>query len=293
MNAIFATCIGYDVVAIRPFIETCKKFTNAWLYILHAKLSEATLAYLREHAVHLVAWPDEPTGAACTIGRHGCYLQLIQNEQLNFSRAMFTDIRDVLFQADPFAQPAPYHIKVFEEETLFRDNEINQRWLRRCYSEDLLSRLIDKRVLCAGITLASYDGAIGYLSRMASACQSVPERFFGADQAVHNYLVYGGEIDGVEIVPNRRGEVQTMAGQNRFLLDELGRVLNADGSVCPILHQYDRHALFGKYLLENQGFTSIHVDARKVRQLEGVLNSRSRLTKRWLRLMLMGASSKR
>jgi hypothetical protein len=290
VNAIFTTCVGYDIEAIRPFIETCQKFTNASLYILHAKLSNATLAHLQERAVHLMPWPDEPTKEACTIARWGHYLQLIQNEQLNFSRAMFTDIRDVLFQADPFARPEPYHIKVFEEEALFRDSGRNQRWLRRC-SEDMLSPLMDKPIICAGVTLASYDGAIDYLKHMASACQSLSERFFGADQAVLNHLVYGGKISGVEIVPNRRGEVQTMALQDQFLLDGHGRVLNADGSVCPILHQYDRHAIFGKYLLQNQGFAAIHVDeaARKVKQLERVLNSRSRLTKRWLRLLLRGA----
>ena len=65
----------------------------------------------------------------------------------------------------------------------------------------------------------------------------------GADQGIHNHLVHG-ELSETILIPNRIGAVQTMHYQKTFLFDRLGRLLNDDGSVCPILHQIDRHPQF-------------------------------------------------
>ena len=63
------------------------------------------------------------------------------------------------------------------------------------------------------------------------------------DQGVHNHLVYGELCDTV-LVPNRTGAVQTLFHQKMFLFDREGRLLNIDGSICPVLHQIDRFPPF-------------------------------------------------
>lgn len=291
MDVIFTTSIGFGIDAIRPFVETSRRCTNTSLYILQAGLDATALDYLRNLNVQVRPWPDELTKESVVANRFTHYLSLIEREDVRFRRAMFTDIRDVLFQADPFAQSEPYRIKVFAEEVRFRDSEINRQWLRRRYGAKTLREFDSKPVICAGVTFASYDGAIDYLGQMSRASdEKRRDLFFGTDQALHNFLIYSGALNGVEVVANRTGEVQTMGLQGQFRLDGQGRVLNDDGTVCPVLHQYDRHVIFGKYMLETMGFKRITADATEARldKLERVLNSRSRLTKRWLKVMVSG-----
>jgi hypothetical protein len=61
------------------------------------------------------------------------------------------------------------------------------------------------------------------------------------DQAVHNRLLRRGRFTDGTLVANGTGRVLTMGEMRTVERDADGRVINADGSVPAILHQYDRH----------------------------------------------------
>jgi hypothetical protein len=76
--------------------------------------------------------------------------------------------------------------------------------------------------------------------------QSGLSPFWGCDQAVHNFLAYDGRFADCSFHKSGEGLVQTLFHQKRFCFDHLGRLLNKDGSICPMVHQYDRIiGLFG------------------------------------------------
>jgi hypothetical protein len=61
------------------------------------------------------------------------------------------------------------------------------------------------------------------------------------DQAIHNWLLYMDRLHGPVAVANGYGRVLTMGSQREIELATDGTVLNRDGSVPAVLHQYDRH----------------------------------------------------
>lgn len=82
-----------------------------------------------------------------------------------------------------------------------------------------------------------------YLGAMTEQLARIAHKACGwpyLDQAVHNYLLWSSRIAG-QTVENGTGPVLTMAmPSERVAYDRLGRVVRTDGSVIPILHQYDR-----------------------------------------------------
>lgn len=276
MNVVFTTCVRYNVDKIRPFVESCRKFVSAEIYVFCANVSTSVLSYLKKENINIVPWHGDKTYKEdCVIKRFGHYLKYINEVGMTFDYAMFSDIRDVIFQDDPFRlSKEPYHIKVFEEECKFEESALCKKWMRNSYGEAIFDDVKEKSVLCSGTTFASFDGAIEYLEKMNFFSAALNVNFFGVDQSVHNYIVYNNKLSGVRIVPNRKGEVQTMGCQTKFLVDDQGRLLNDDGIVCPVLHQYDRHVLFGRHMLEANGYR------------ESMLVSRKRLLKHILKLTL-------
>jgi hypothetical protein len=65
----------------------------------------------------------------------------------------------------------------------------------------------------------------------------------GFDQGVHNHLIYSDVLDDVVIHPFGHGFVLHLgiAPRESIKTDEEGRVLNAEGEVVRVVHQYDRH----------------------------------------------------
>jgi hypothetical protein len=73
------------------------------------------------------------------------------------------------------------------------------------------------------------------------------------DQAIHNWLLYTGQLPGATIVANGTGRVQTMGAQREVYLSPDGTVLNPDGTRPAVIHQYDRHVGLAERLFEVYG----------------------------------------
>ena len=94
-----------------------------------------------------------------------------------------------------------------------------------------------------------------YLELMVDQLLRLKSHPNGMDQGVHNYLLYKQQLKNVRIFQNRLGPVFTM-GKTVDLptaFDDQGFVLNQDGSIANVLHQYDRHIKLDKLKLDEQG----------------------------------------
>lgn len=65
----------------------------------------------------------------------------------------------------------------------------------------------------------------------------------GVDQAIHNFLIWEHKLPGAALWENGRHAVMTLknADFGTYSIDGQGRLLNLDGGVAPVLHQYDFH----------------------------------------------------
>jgi hypothetical protein len=174
------------------------------------------------------------------------FLRAIEDHYPAARVILLSDVRDVVFQADPF-RPEPRHLCLFREaEPLtLGEHGANLRWLARLVGQHLARGLADRPCICAGTLLGPRAEMLRLLRQillvLAIPRTAVPAAF-GADQAAVNLIAHWNLAGEAEILPNY-GRVATigLTPPGMVSLDAEGRIRNPDGSISAVVHQYDRH----------------------------------------------------
>jgi hypothetical protein len=169
-----------------------------------------------------------------------------------YDAVMITDVRDVLFQDDPFRSDLAEGLTLFEEypgRPLHRQKN-NAYWIESLYGTAALQQLQGVPILCMGVMMGTTSAMIDTLDVLLP---DMLTRYigWGTDQGVLNYLARTGALSDVHVHPYGSGAAMHMgiAPRDTLSVDGAGRVLNAEGEVCPVLHQYDRHPSLNLSLL--------------------------------------------
>jgi len=169
-----------------------------------------------------------------------------------YDHVMLADIRDVLFQRDPFAFTIPDGLCVFMEDAgkTIATCHSNSEWMRLGFGKRAVRKLGGEKISCCG-TVIGTTAAIGdYLERMGRILYAAKSRK-SIDQAAHNWLIHRQPPPALHRFDNESGPVLTMHHMDakQIHLDESGRVVNRAGQVVNTLHQYDRHPELARKLL--------------------------------------------
>lgn len=185
--------------------------------------------------------------------RYQHYLEYVEADP-TIAAVMISDLRDVLFQGDPFAAELD-GLEVFLEEPHVRtDTEaFNSRWLLDLYGDQGLARIAGSVVSCSGVTIGRREPMLQYLRLMAAEVDRQVIPLGPHDQGIHNWLLHTGRLPFATIVANGAGRVLTMGAQRVVYLSPGGEVLNPDASRPAVLHQYDRHPRLSERLRAELG----------------------------------------
>lgn len=177
-------------------------------------------------------WCPEPV-----VSRFSDYANILAS--IGQGRALLTDVRDVVFQGDPFADCGS--LEVFSEFDGNGLSPFTRKHVARLAGVPFADSMLNKPSLCAG-TIRGAAPEVARLSRLIVTLCGLPRwgigGHFGADQAALNFAVHSGLI-AAEVIDNY-GPVATLDESKTYKVLS-GRILNADGSHSPIVHQYDRH----------------------------------------------------
>jgi len=245
---------NYGVVELAPFILSLRGAGYAGdIALLTYGCTSETAAFLRKHRVRMLPF----TGLAAmpmsmNSARMFRYLdwmiELYLNAQdiIEYGRIFLSDVRDVVFQGDPFIGVPDDRLSFFlETERTLGTCPVNSDWMRRAYGQAVVDELSRHRVSCAGTLMGRPDGLLEYLAHMVRHIVDVPaeHRFSGVDQAVHNVILARQLVKGSVAVENG-GTVMTVptAKATGLQLRDDGLIANPDGSISPVIHQYDRDA---------------------------------------------------
>jgi len=157
---------------------------------------------------------------------------------------LLADVRDVVFQANPF--PFSHGLSVASEclRGKIRHSRGNAKWLWEAAGFRELHKLGECTPVCSGTIAADCNTIMKYLHLMTEHLKRC--YFWGLfdaiDQGLHNYFVYNQMIKPLQVFTNWNGpfltldsEVVLPKNKNRD-----GYLCNEDGSVVPVVHQYDR-----------------------------------------------------
>ena len=182
-------------------------------------------------------------------GRFAAWRRFLEKHSSSYDRVLLTDVRDVFFQRDLFQQPFDQHLHVVQEpdKMRLRDDPANAEWLQLAGGADALARFGDCPISCAGTTYGTTRRVLEYLDKMIEHMNSALAELAthrDGDQGVHNFLLRSGQLPQARLELSFQSHVLTMhwldSGELRW--NDRNQIVNHDGSVISLLHQYDRRA---------------------------------------------------
>ena len=269
-----------NVDEYRPFISslrrtgaTCPVFVG----ISDGPEYGAVKRFLLENGVnYFIVPPLSPPNKVVNGYRFALYRDWLAD--LDFRYALLLDLRDVYFQRDPFSDIDLfmhdcdlYLMSEFQLLTLGNHpNGMNYAWIAEPFGTDVADAMADRPILNCGAILGRKTAIMKLLDAYTEVTSAQGFRY--VDQGTLNYLAYTGRLDhcgrvkteraGVSLVSNcgfseldllretrtitTKDEAQiafiprTAQGRLKLYRDEEGLVLDDDGSVAYVVHQYDR-----------------------------------------------------
>ncbi|WP_104490079.1 hypothetical protein [Acinetobacter indicus] len=180
------------------------------------------------------------------------YLLLKSNDQ----DIMLTDTRDVVVQKNPFESNLDgLYLGMEDSRILIGHDDFHIKWISDVYGKKYLQSIGAKKICCAGVTLGDHTSVMSYLEEMITEFMSLPYYKMvrsNYDQGIHNKLLYSGNFKNINCCDPLKSIISTvgLVPRNEIILNENNQVLDVDGSVSTIIHQYDRHRDIEKIFIE-------------------------------------------
>ena len=166
-------------------------------------------------------------------------------------RVLLSDVRDVIFQDDPFKWICS-ELDVFleDENVTLGAPGFNSMWIRDLYGDAVLRTYEEQTVSCSGVTGGTRSGVARYSDALAAELRRFDIPLGPRDQAAHNWLLRSGRLPDATAHPNQMSGVFTVSVQFPPGLSPESEVLNSDGSLPAVVHQYDRWPSLYEALLQ-------------------------------------------
>lgn len=242
---VLGLAMNYPAEALAGFVRSLRAHFQGRVTLVVSD-DPGVRALLEAHDVEAVT-PPAPRGWTphFVVERFGLFARALAAAPPE-TPVLLTDVRDVVFQGPLFQAPLA-DIEAFPEgESLtFGEHAFNVRYAEALVGRDLSARLDPFRPLCVG-TVVGRAGPVLALLRTMLLLMAIPRSgrggAFGADQAAFNLAIHLGLVEA-EVRRNYSrvatlGWPDSAAAQAR----EDGVIVNPDGSISPIVHQYDRRA---------------------------------------------------
>jgi hypothetical protein len=280
----FAT--GYGPKELACFVRSLRAHSSAQVALVASDRTE-TAAFLAEnHVDHWRSVQVQGWAPHLLIARFKHYLPILAAYPAA-RRVLITDVRDVAFQADPFAdgfgdEQTPIALYCETPPGALGDHGANPKWLKTLIGEPMAATLADKPVVCGGSIIGEPTALQGLINTLLYLCaiqRAGALQSIGADQAALNVIVHQGLAPAIAVANFRR--VATIGYTQAPGIDPQGRLTNPDGSISPIIHQYDRHPA-AKAAVETRWITP-DLASFATPKPKGWAKTRDRMRKSWAR----------
>jgi len=253
-NLVIGAVFGYTVDKIKPFVTSLRQHYQDNVLFVVDSISDEMQEFCNLNNVYTYI-PDETSrSASVIISRFEYYLNCLENNFLDVENIMVTDVRDVVFQSNPFANNLAHDIEFFAEPELIGNCKHNGVWYKTVYGDIALDKVKDQYVVCVGTTIGTRSAVMEYFKKIIDEIDrlaAIDKSFWAADTVVHNYLVYDNQFSNFGINHNGEGLVSTMHHSTKLIFNRTGQLLNNDGTVVPVIHQYDRCGPMSTVMLKN------------------------------------------
>jgi len=241
---ILGAACGYTTKELEPFVKSLRRYYQGDAVLVVFPLSDSDRTFFEQYNI-ITYELDQPIPNPKDIQTYRYYFY---NECMeNFPTAdhvLIIDVRDVMFQDDPFKYPLTHQLEFYQEPCLYKNCPANAPWMHGMYSQSGYDLVKDEYILCGGSTIGTFQGMSLYINAMIKEIERIQATgrhiHSGEDQPIHNFLVYNQTFPDWITHPNAEHAIATLHHQHQFTFNRAGQLLNSRNEPIPIVHQWDR-----------------------------------------------------
>lgn len=257
-NLVLGAAIGYKLDKVKPFVLSLRKYFDGKIIFLVDKLDDESRNFYASNKVETIIPREVIPPSLSYVLRFSYFLEVLKNQK-EIDKVLITDVRDVIFQEDPFQRYVQNDLEFFAEPELIGNCQHNGPWISVLYGSEGFNQVKDKYVICVGTTAGKLNSMIEYLTKLINEfirLSSIGRAHPTCDQGTHMYLIHTGAFKNFRINQNGEGMVSTMHHSKILRFNREGQLLNDDNTPTPVVHQYDRCGAFSVAFLKNCFFLS-------------------------------------
>ncbi len=251
-SLVLGAAVGFRVDQVRTFVESLRASGYRGDIVMLVGLRDFALArYLRQHgAIPRRIWFIRRFHGPIHAYRFELFADVLRKAAGKYDRVLVSDVRDVVFQAHPFAgiTSDACHFFLEGDNRTIGNEPTNMVYMRSFLSPDEVAKIAPARISCCGVVLGGGAAMTGYLTRMAAELAAVPlkvRRKIGADTAFHNRMAHlpaGTAVPIPVVLVENNVHVATMGIEpaSSYRAEPGGAIRTLSGHLPAILHQYDR-----------------------------------------------------
>lgn len=246
-KVIIGTAFNYSYQHIELFLQSLNSFYDGTVVLFsnrNIKIPNTRIDVVVEY------WNPERDKSRLPVAfndvinfRHYLYHDFLKSNKA-IDAVMLSDVRDVVFQSDPFDMLND-KITVAVEDNTIEGCAINSNWMKSIFGEEYFTKVALQRIICAGTTIGTYQSILAYEEEMITLLEKwhngldSGEKNMVIDQAIHNYWCTDHK-DNLIFSDNESGSILTMGHTQNFAFNREGQLVNSLGKPYAAIHQFDR-----------------------------------------------------
>lgn len=244
-NLIITSAFNYKYKTIAPFIESLNEnFTGQLILFTNKKYK------IRNKSYEIISINPIKEKRGINKGfntpnnfRYFWYQEYLKDFK-NIANVFITDIRDVVFQDNPFSEVDDM-VYVAEEDNVIENCSFNTDWIQSLYGDDYYNNIKNENIKCSGTLLAPFDKILFMVDYFVEHLLKYGSKLDTGrvykilDQGIyHSFIKDHNEICSIK--NNQEGVIFTMGHSKYVHFNRQGQIVNDKNKLYPIIHQYDR-----------------------------------------------------
>ena len=242
-NLVMCAAYGYSAEDLKPFAHSLRKYYADDVLFLIKEQTPDLETLFNTYNIRSVVIEQLPANNDIQWKRYSIFRSIL--ESYDVDRVFISDVRDVVFQDNPFnLTDTNFDLEFFEEPEKIRNCKCNAGWIMSLYGPGELTNIGDNNIICSGTTRGSKQGMLKYFCLLYTSDAADTNRYIqikgGEDQPIHNYLIRNGKFESYIVYGNCNNAVATLDHQKDFVFDDNNKLIDNLKRVIPVVHQWDR-----------------------------------------------------
>lgn len=244
-NVILGIIQNYSLSRVLPFFNSIfySNFTNCDIVMFVRYVSANLINYLK--SIGVIVYQISNIYNSIRRPNHlrwKMFINFLEENKNRYNLVFSVDVRDSFFQKDVFIHYANYSsfLGLALEDGILSE-KINKNNIIKLAGIEKHNKIKDERIICMGTVLGTSREFLEFSNIMWEKLKLY--NYPLSDQGLANFLFYYDKIMNNSIVKNdNKGPIMTIGLSNveNITLDYQGNILNYNGEIASVIHQYDR-----------------------------------------------------